>query len=250
MAAFNPTALVQEIDLDKDSFKLKTPLIMSVVGPSQCGKSFFISKLIENREDMFTSQFDRIIYCIPESLAHRSNPVFTRIKNSFSSAELVYGIPSISKLNLDLNTSSPSLLVIDDQMTEFLNSKEMLDLTIIKCHHFQISCIWSSHNMFSPSRFGKTQQRNVNYQVLFYNRMEKNELKIISLHLTPNFPSFLESNFEFLLDKFPEAKSHYLLIDGHFRSQIPIFYVRSNIFPDHAKKFRPIVFFPNPNTKK
>jgi hypothetical protein len=248
--AFNPTAVVQEINLDKDAFKLKTPMVMSIIGPSQCGKSFFIVKLVENRDTMFTCHFQRIIYCVPESLAHRNNPIFTKIKDSFSTAELVYGLPSISKLNLDLDTTSPSLVIIDDQMSEFLNSKEMLDLAIIKSHHFQINCIWSSHNMFCPSRFGKTQQRNVNYRVLFYNRMEKNELKIISLHLTPNFPSFLESNFEFLLEKFPEAKSHYLLIDGHFRSKIPMFFVRSNIFPDNLKKFRPIVFFPNSNLKK
>ena len=75
MQQINPRATVQKVKLDKDDLKLRTPFSMAVAGPSQCGKSRFIVKLIENRDSIFAGTFHRIIYCQPESLAHRPNPI-------------------------------------------------------------------------------------------------------------------------------------------------------------------------------
>jgi len=38
-------------------------------------------------------------------------------------AELVSGLPSIEKLKLEVNPSSPSLLIIDDLQSQFLDSQ-------------------------------------------------------------------------------------------------------------------------------
>ena len=57
--------------------------------------------------------------------------VIKRDKKSFSRAELVNGLPSVSKLNLDLN-NLPCLLIIDDQMMAVLDSAEMLDLLTVR----------------------------------------------------------------------------------------------------------------------
>ena len=64
------------------------------------GKSEFIANLVKFRDLLFTSKFSRIIYSQPESLAHRPNVCFEKIKSSFVNAELVNGLPNISKLNL------------------------------------------------------------------------------------------------------------------------------------------------------
>ena len=95
------------------------------------GKSEFIANLVKYRSLLFTSQFSRIIYAQPESLAHRPNSCFEKIKKTFLTAELVNGLPNISKLNLDLN-NLPTLLIIDDQMTTLLDSPSMVDLLTVK----------------------------------------------------------------------------------------------------------------------
>jgi hypothetical protein len=127
----NPLLPVQKITLKEESLRFIVPFSMSVSGPSQSGKTEFIVKLVQQRQNLFTSEFSRIIYCQPESLSHRQNDCFERIKKSFSRAELVNGLPSVSKLNLDLN-NLPCLLIIDDQMMAVLDSAEMLDLLTVR----------------------------------------------------------------------------------------------------------------------
>jgi hypothetical protein len=189
------------------------------------------------------------VFCQPESLAHRPNTAFDRLKKSFPALELVNGLPDISKLNLDLN-QSPCLLIIDDQMNALLDSKEMVELLCIKIHHFQISTIFTLQNYFASSKYGRTISRNVNYKVFFFNRVDLREIKNISVQISPSNPDFMQSNFNFLFEKYPDDPSHYVIVDGHYRSKLRNLYVRSRIFPNASNVIEPIFFFPNPEYKK
>ena len=162
---------------------------------------------------------------------------------------MINGLPNISKLNLDLNTL-PALLIIDDLMVEFLDSPQMVNLLSVQVHHFNLSTIFTLQNFFATSKFGKTIMRNVNYKVYFYNRLDLRELRNISCQIVPQCPSFMEANFNFLFKKFPNDPSHYVFVDGHFRSKHPDLFVRSHIFPDNEGKIKPIIFFPNNELKK
>ena len=247
----DPKKLVQEINLDKDAFKINVPFSMCISGPSQSGKSEFILNMIKYRQYLFTKEFHRIIYCLPETLANRNSEFFNRIQAYFPTAELVFGLPSTTKLNLDMNIHLPSLLIIDDMMNSFLDSIDSVNLLSVKCHHENISVIFTVQNYFSVSRYGKTIQRNVNLKVFFYNRLDLRELRNISLQINPNYPGFMESNFNFLFEKFKESPSFYILVDGHYRSKIPNLFIRSHIFPNEkTMKIQPIIFFPNPDFSK
>ena len=91
----------------------------------QGGKSHFMCELVKNREVLFEKNFDRIILCQHENLSYRNNLTFESFKLSFPQAELVSGLPNISKLGLDHSRGSASLVLIDDLQTEFLNSADM-----------------------------------------------------------------------------------------------------------------------------
>ena len=245
----DPTAKVQEINLHPDAFKIQVPFTMCISGPTMSGKSSLIKKLIQHRDLMFTETFHRIVYCTPDSLGLRSNTYFDELKSLFPTIELVHGLPSISKLSLDINNSLASLIIVDDLMTEFLDSSEMLSLVSVGTHHHNISCIFVLQSYFFKSKWGKAIQRNATYKLFLMNRMDRREMRNISLEIAPNCPSFMESNFNFLHQKFPPY-NQYILVDGHFASKIPALYVRSCIFPDNDDKIiRPIVFFPNPDNK-
>ena len=102
-------------------------------------------------------------------------------------------------------------------------------------------------NFYASSKFGKTLQRNVNYRIFFYNRLDLTELRHISLQITPQNSTFLQSCFNFLTDAFPNH-SNYVLVDGHYRSKMSQMMVRSNIFPDpESGEIRPIIFFSTPS---
>ena len=85
---------------------------------------------------MFNSLFCRIIYCQPESLSQRSD-IFNKLKQYVPSIEICHGIPSVSKLHLDLD-NLPSLLILDDMMQSILNSSNMVDLFTAQVHHCNI----------------------------------------------------------------------------------------------------------------
>ena len=79
------------------------------------------------------------------------------------------------------------------------------------------------------------------------------ELRLISQQITPTHPGFMQENFNFLLRRFPNQPSYYIVIDGHFRSKVNKLFVRTHIFPNEANdsnEIKPIFFFPNPDYKK
>jgi len=129
---------VQMVDVTDNDLKLKTPTMMSITGPSQSGKSEFVYNLIKYREQLFDSSFHRIIYCEPPCVKF-SNYV-SRLKHEFSNLEYWTGLPGISDLQLDTNYL-PCLLIVDDLMTEFLNSRKMVELVTKHVHHNHITLV-------------------------------------------------------------------------------------------------------------
>ncbi|MBM3938636.1 MAG: hypothetical protein FJ333_08310 [Sphingomonadales bacterium] len=241
MSKFSPKAVVQSINITDDDLKFKTPSSICISGPSMSGKSEFIVKLLVNKDKMFDVNFEQVLYCAPESLILRHNPIFEKIKVSFPGAQIVSGLPDISKLNLNIDTR-PKLIIIDDLMNEFLNSEAMVHLMAVQGHHFNITTIFTLQNFFAPSRYGKTSPRNANYKVVFFNRTDVTEIRNISMQICPQQPRFLIESFEFLKREFSEPP--YILIDGHTHSPLKELFVRSQIFPTEGGKFRPIFFFP------
>jgi len=241
MAEVDPQAIVQKIELTDDDMKLQTPCALCITGPSQSGKSTFILKLIKYRDQMFNQTFKRLIYCQPANLCIRGNPVFEQILKEFPTAELVCGLPDVTKLNLDMDTS-PKCIIIEDLMVELMNSAEMVHLFTVQVHHSNLTVLASNHNHFYNSRFAKSLSRNIGYKVFFYNRLDLRELKMISAQISNN-SNFLIECFNFLMSKFSNNNA-YILIDGSFQSKMKSLFVRSHIFPQENGELKPIIFFP------
>ena len=197
---------------------------------------------MENRKELFSATFERIILCQHEHLSHRQSETVDRLQKAFPNLETIAGLPSVSKLRLDLHPSFSTLLIIDDLQSQFLDSEAMLTLLTVDCHHLNISVIYTLQNFFAPSKFGKTLSRNCHYKVIFYNRLDLNELRIISQQINPSNSNYLQSCFKFLVSHFP-GEFHYVVTDGHYRSKTPDFLVKSFIFPNEQGKIEPIIFF-------
>lgn len=240
MAELNPHAIVQSINISDDDLKFQTPCAISISGPSQSGKSEFIVQLIKYQSQLFSSNFTKIFYCVPETLSLSSNPIFDSLKKYAPNIQLIIGLPDVSKLQLKFD-KLPKLIIIDDLMTEFLSSHEMVRLLSVEVHHFNISTIFTLQNIYAPSRFGTTLSRNINYKVLFCNRLDLREMRNLSIQIC-NQPSFLSESFEFLFREFPNQVA-YIVIDGHIKAKFKKLFVRSQIFPIE-NEIKPIFFFP------
>ena len=135
-------------------------------------------------------------------------------------------------------------------MTTLLESADVLNLISVQVHHMKLSVIIVLHNFFAPSKYGKSITRNLNYLVFFKNPSDLRELRNISCQITPTHPTFMQTNFSFLAERFPNDPSHYVIVNGHHRSQMTNLQIYTHIFPDSNNETRPIFFFANPNYKK
>jgi hypothetical protein len=135
-------------------------------------------------------------------------------------------------------------------MADMLDSAAMTSLLTIKVHHMNLTCLFTMQNAFFSSKYGKTISRNVNYKTYFFNRLDLRELREISCQISPTHPSFMQANFDFLLQRFPKDPSHYVIVDGHYRNQMTNMHIYTHIFPDSNNEIKRIFFFPNPDYKK
>lgn len=249
MSKLNVKHKVQEIHLSNNALKLKCPFSMVCSGPSQVGKSHFMYNIVKFRHDLCSDTFQRIIYCNSNCYAHKNQIFIKELKSEFPKLEIHQGLPNLAELQLTFN-NHPSLLLIDDLMDDVLNSSSMVQLMTTDVHNYNISVIFTLQNYFANGKFGRTLIRNCHYRTFFYNHVEQLELRNISSQIS-NAPNFLASSFEFLQKKFPKSKSHYLLIDGHSRSESNSLFCRSHIFPSKTGEIiTPLIFFPNPDYKK
>lgn len=124
--------------------RLKNPFSMIVAGPSSCGKTTFIVKLIQNAHIMCDQPYEKIYWAYseknakPKALEHIPNVHFIK------------GVPE----NIQNQSSSNKyiLLVLDDLMNE-ADSEKISNLFTRGSHHNKISTILVTQNCFAKGRF-------------------------------------------------------------------------------------------------
>lgn len=237
-----PNVSVQKLTVDQDFLKLIHPTRILIAGPSECGKSEWLFKLIKYRNDLFTTEFDQLFYCVPEISQGPNLQIFySRLKHEFPAVHLIFGLPDLQVL---YNTLLPKLVVIDDQISKIASSPDMNDLFTRGSHHHSVSVIYTSQNYFEPTKFGKNLSRNSPIKCFFYDRTDAQLLKTVSQQMFPSNPNFLYKNFQFLNKKFPQ-EYNYLIIDGDSKSKMRQLFIRSKIFPNEKGGIiQPICFFP------
>ena len=96
------------------------PCRILLSGSTNCGKSFFVKRLIEHRDKLFScKEFERVLFVIPENTRHQRSEYLDSLEEVCDGLEVIQGFPdNLSKLNL-IGDESPKLIVIDDLMGEF-----------------------------------------------------------------------------------------------------------------------------------
>ena len=129
---------------------LKHPFTALVVGPTCCGKTQFVFKLIENVDP----PPNRIVYCYGE---------YQQSFRKYSDIEFRQGLPDAS----DFDGSEPVLLVIDDLMQE--TDETVANLFTKGSHHRNVSVVFLAQNLFPKNKFARTMSLNAHYIILFKN---------------------------------------------------------------------------------
>lgn len=191
---------------------LTHPFTSLVCGPTGCGKTKFIFRLIENAEKMISPSPTRILYCYGE---------YQSLFAQYPKLEFQEGLPDVSKFD----GKEPTLVIIDDLMDEMNSDTEKLFTRI--SHHRNVSVIFVTQNMFSKNKYARTVSLNSHYMILFKNPRDVSQFAVLAKQMYPNCSKFAIEAYKdatgcpygyLLVDLKPDMEEQYRL--------------RTNIFPD------------------
>lgn len=198
--------------------RLQHPFSMMVVGPSGSGKTQFTLSLLSNIPTIVNGAPNDVLWC------------YSIWQRSYESANFKThkGLPSEETL-CDLKNT---VVVIDDMMDE--DDTVISKLFTKYCHHFNISCIFITQNLFSKSRCSRNISLNSNYIVLMKSSRDRGQISCLARQVFPTNAKFMISSYEdatnapfsyLLLDFTPTAHNSIRLRTGIFPHECLIAYV-------------------------
>lgn len=196
--------------------RIKTPFSLIVAGPSNCGKTTFVSRLIANENNIIDKPFDYILWFYGEKTEKNKY-----LKND-DRIRFIHGLPD--SFDSFISPSSNGLAVFDDLMMECSNNKLITQFFTRRSHHENISVIFITQNLFYEGKERKNFARNATYLTIFNSPLDQT----IAYSLAPKLMPRKQKTFMEIYNHAVNKPHGYLFIDGHqstpknarFRSEI------------------------------
>jgi len=201
------------------ALQLKHPFNMVVSGPSNCGKTVFTLKLIDNLQTMCDPVPQKVILAYSEY-----QPQYDKLAR-LPFVELVEGVPDFEQLKQDKQT--PKILITDDLMCEMKTNENLTKLFSRGSHHWNCSCVHLVQSIFYEGL--KVPRRNATYMVLFRSPADTLQVQTYGRHIFPNKTKyFIESYND------STSKPHgYLFLNLHQQADDK-YKLFTNIFPNET----------------
>lgn len=203
------------------------PFTCVLAGPTQCGKTVWVQKLLKGLSTYVIPPPERIVWVYGVNNEKQFNTIKSIVAPS--EVEFLENIPSTDMFSPEEN----NLLIIDDMMGVAGKSKSVADLFTKGCHHRNISVILILQNLFHQGSKMRDIHTSTNYLVLFKNPRDCSHLSYVQRQCFPNHKRFLFEAYKdacskpygYLLFDFHQESPEYSRVStGIFPPQIPIVY--------------------------
>ena len=195
-------------------FQAGSPIMVS--GPTKSGKTYWTHKLLIN--NMFTQPVKSVLYCYGVYQEYYDQ---MKIPN----LEFHEGLPTLEKVK-SLHDGMFHVIVLDDLMEYIVKSIETQNLFTKYCHHYNITAIFLTQNVFAQGPCSRTININTHILVLFANKRDESQALNLAKQLYP-----CETKFFMEVYKDTTTIPHgYLVIDCDPKSPRDL-KLRTNIFP-------------------
>ena len=195
-------------------FQAGSPIMVS--GPTKSGKTYWTHKLLIN--NMFTQPVKSVLYCYGVYQEYYDQ---MKIPN----LEFHEGLPTLEKVK-SLHDGMFHVIVLDDLMEYIVKSIETQNLFTKYCHHYNITAIFLTQNIFAQGPCSRTININTHILVLFANKRDESQALNLAKQLYP-----CETKFFMEVYKDTTTIPHgYLVIDCDPKSPRDL-KLRTNIFP-------------------
>jgi len=216
--------------MDEKHLKFKHPFTAMVAGPTGSGKTYLVRDILLNHSNvMYGMPKCKVLWAYGQWQSLYTKPV------DGVCIDYVEGLPDQSTVE----EHSPSLIIVDDLMTELANDKKMTNLFTKGSHHMNISVIFIVQNLFYNAKEMRTININTSYFILMKNPRDKSQIEHLGKQMFPGTKGYLR-------DAYQDATSKpfgYLIIDCKSDTNDKV-RLRTRILPtEHLKgHFRPIVY--------
>jgi len=177
---------------------------LTIPGPTSCGKTSWIKKLLENSANYITPPPIKIVYCYK-----RWQPLYDDIIKRVSSVEFIQGIPRDINDDHFLDKNYPTLIILDDQMRDSAQSGDICELFTEGSHHRNLSVICLMQNMFFQGKESRTMSLNTQYMVLFKSPRDKQQIAVLARQMYPTRAKYFIERYE----KATRVAHGYLFVD-------------------------------------
>ncbi len=179
------------------------PFTMTLSGPTSCGKTTQMLKMLQNNVSLFDPPPERIVY-----MYRRWQPMYDEMQSTVTPPiEFVKGIPMDVEQDHYLDSTIPNLIIMDDLMSVTSKDKRINEMFTTDSHHRNCSVITINQNLYYSK--DPTQRRNCHYLILFNNPVDKLCIMTLGRQMYPNNSKYFVRHFEEAVSK-PYG---YLLVD-------------------------------------
>jgi hypothetical protein len=203
------------------SIPFRFPSNICLYGATQSGKTTFVLRLLEHSDVMFTLVPHRILYCY----GAWQSAYDELVKNK--NITMHDGVPSKGTIEEFSFDKVPTILILDDLLADIVNNSEVHHYVTVMSHHNNMTIIMLMQSIFPKGTYARTISLNCHYMVLFNNKRDRNQVKVLGSQLMPG-------RVRYFTDSYRKATSNtwgYLIIDIHPHSDT-MFELRTRIFPD------------------
>ena len=195
--------------------RFQGPFTMQVVGGTSGGKSYFLAKVIRQRDTMITPKVDKVIYCYSE---------YQKMFEEMPDVEFVRGFSEevVKRENLVGHT----WIVIDDLIDE-VDDKLLRSCVVKLSHHRAFSLtIVQNHLYYKGLQSMHEISQNTHYLILFKSARDASSITTLARQM-------FGQKYKLLTDAYEDSTKNrfgYLVIDS--KPTTPdIIRLRTHIFP-------------------
>lgn len=157
------------------------PFTAIVAGPTSCGKSYFIKKFVSEIHKIIDTPIHEVVYCLPHNQP---------IDKEFTQYTISRGVPEIDNYT-DLK---PRLIILDDLMREA--DENIVDLFTKGSHHYNISVIFVTQNIFNQGKGRRDISLNAHYIVCFKNPRDRQQIQSLARQVYPDNTKYIQEAYK------------------------------------------------------
>ena len=184
-------------------FQFNHPTTCLIAGPTGCGKTKFVSRIIESllgNPDTYP-----LIHPVPNRIVwfySEWQPLYDQIlslcESNLTIEFLKCNGTNLSEIYDSFTATETNLIILDDIMssTSPAQRKQILQLFTQGSHHRNLTIIYIVQNLFDQGQASRAISLNAQYIVVFKNPRDSAQIGFLSQQAFPKSPKFLDESFQ------------------------------------------------------